>query len=983
MYRALTLLAPRYTRLRASKSASYQCYSSSVDSEGSAEKNDALKTSTVSNQNNSLQDNHSESPHLDFEDESELADLIQDQKCDGAWNQFMKLTENSSNTLDQKETVMPLLRLICNHGVKSLETRRRISYLLDSLHGQELVLSDQCRVMLTLLDFGYLVQAREWFDTSITLNKWNQLKIDEQSKHLRRKVESVWIERLISIQQMDEAMAIFRWSKQRKEKTSVELHTGFIRGFLKAYSVDPKQEYLEKALKFMEAQQPQNSFAVSQELPRLVTATFQCIASQLQNAGLSPLLLMAFKDLPQYKRDDKVEHIRAELYKVEQFVRLAHSTNTVTPHKHLLLDKADDELKLYESDLASLKVNKHICLQFIHGYALLGLTDDAQRWFDEWRQLPVDANHERMKSKAWGFMMWAKVRNVALDEKDRLLQCRKFFDVMASEGLQSTEAMNCLLHSFAKSESLMKLKDSLQLVEEMQLKYSIPLDLYSYSILIDCCVRTMDDIKSVERLRYKFGPLTRETSYEASGSAMNEQQLDQLSLYELFVKTRNPFTVLQRLLDSLQSQGIAPNTITLTSVIQGYLRHEKKIDALQLYNNMKEQGMPIDILLASSLLKAMCRDQNYSAAVEFFKDVNSKSVRGDSNIRANISRDLQLTSDGYAGLIFAFGQMGDIEQAEQLFMEMGNQSGQTRRNINCYNALLKAYCKYAEMGTDQEDVDVEGEDSAMQKALKCLALLKQENAEQQALLASQDFNQSLIGMQLHPTFYTYKNLMQIASLSHKYDVVLKFLQLLIKDEGVQFIDDRTLSHCFKCLDGRYHVDQNPIRRSGCDLNTISMTLNALFNHPLASVNDVVRQSSPSELKRSLYKFRYHRSHKIYIGPLTLLTCMQIYKDRLDFVGMKQLIQNVIKYKIKMGEPYCRDLIDLFDTSVEFKYERGGDLSDLNQDSKILNEYEQRVQEFNEKLVNEWPKVEASLPADYYQILSQPPDVLPSIDELFN
>lgn len=109
-------------------------------------------------------------------------------------------------------------------------------------------------------------------------------------------------------------------------------------------------------------------------------------------------------------------------------------------------------------------------------------------------------------------------------------------------------------------------------------------------------------------------------------------------------------------------------------------------------------------------------------------------------MRANISRDLQLTSDGYAGLIFAFGQMGDIEQAEQLFMEMGNQSGQTRRNINCYNALFKAYCKYAEMGSDQEDVDVESEDSAMQKALKCLALLKQENAEQQALLASQDFN---------------------------------------------------------------------------------------------------------------------------------------------------------------------------------------------------------------------------------------------------
>ncbi|KAK7330878.1 hypothetical protein VNO77_25084 [Canavalia gladiata] len=128
------------------------------------------------------------------------------------------------------------------------------------------------------------------------------------------------------------------------------------------------------------------------------------------------------------------------------------------------------------------------------------------------------------------------------------------------------------------------------------------------------------------------------------------------TLLEAMGKARKPGfarTLFEEMIDS----GIVPNEKTLTAVIKIYGKARWSRDALELWERMKQNAWPMDLIVYNTLLN-MCADVGLVEEAEaLFRDIKQSQHSGPD-------------SWSYTAMLHVYGSEGDVDKAMRLFEEM-------------------------------------------------------------------------------------------------------------------------------------------------------------------------------------------------------------------------------------------------------------------------------------------------------------------------
>lgn len=118
-------------------------------------------------------------------------------------------------------------------------------------------------------------------------------------------------------------------------------------------------------------------------------------------------------------------------------------------------------------------------------------------------------------------------------------------------------------------------------------------------------------------------------------------------------KSGNTYLI-SKILDQMESKGIAPNFVTYSSAIFSYRSNGRREEAWAIYLKMKKDGIQANGSIFS-MLAPLC---NKLQLKELMHDIFISGIT--------------LDAITYSALIMAYGNSGQLKQAEKLYREMGS-----------------------------------------------------------------------------------------------------------------------------------------------------------------------------------------------------------------------------------------------------------------------------------------------------------------------
>ncbi|KDP43560.1 hypothetical protein JCGZ_16847 [Jatropha curcas] len=242
-------------------------------------------------------------------------------------------------------------------------------------------------------------------------------------------------------------------------------------------------------------------------------------------------------------------------------------------------------------------------------------------------------------------------------------EARLLFRSMKSEGLQPTvEVYTALVSAYGESGQFDK---AFSTVDEMKTVSDCRPDVYTYSVLIQCCIK-----------HYRFdliGRILAEMSYlgvECNTITFNII-IEGYGKAEMFEKMENSLT------DMVESGSSIPDTSTLNSVIGAYGNSGQIEKMEKWYSEFQLMGIHPDIQTFNILMTS------------YGKAGMHKKIK--SILKFMEERFFTPTIVTYNIIIEAFGRVGDIEKMDEYFETMKHQG--VKPNAITYCSLVRAYSK--------------------------------------------------------------------------------------------------------------------------------------------------------------------------------------------------------------------------------------------------------------------------------------------------
>ncbi|KAF9675565.1 hypothetical protein SADUNF_Sadunf09G0045400 [Salix dunnii] len=305
---------------------------------------------------------------------------------------------------------------------------------------------------------------------------------------------------------------------------------------------------------------------------------------------------------------------------------------------------------------------------------------NSKKYNNLWPKAVLEALDEAIKENQWESALkifellrkqhWYEPRTRTYTKLLMMLgKCRQpeegslLFEVLLSDGLKPTvDVYTALVSAYGKSGQLDK---AFSIVVEMKAFSECKPDVYTYSVLISCCIK-------LHRFELIRGVLA-EMSYigiECSTVTYNTI-IDGYGKAKMFEEMENTLT------DMIESGSSAPDLFTFNSIIGAYGR-SGLIDKMEKwYTEFQLMGLRQDIKTFNILIKSYGKAGMYGkmrSVLEFME----KRFFAPSIVTHNI-------------IIETFGKAGDIKTMEEYFNKLKHLG--IKPNTVTYCSLVSAYSK--------------------------------------------------------------------------------------------------------------------------------------------------------------------------------------------------------------------------------------------------------------------------------------------------
>lgn len=305
---------------------------------------------------------------------------------------------------------------------------------------------------------------------------------------------------------------------------------------------------------------------------------------------------------------------------------------------------------------------------------------NSKKYNNLWPKAVLEALDDAIKENQWESALkifellrkqqWYEPRTKTYTKLLMMLgKCRQpeegslLFEVMLSDGLKPTiDVYTALVSAYGKSGQLDK---AFSIVVEMKAISECKPDVYTYSILINCCIK----VRRFELIR----GILAEMSYlgiECSTVTYNII-IDGYGKAKMFEEMENTLT------DMIESGSSVPDLFTFNSIIGAY-GSSGRIDKMEKwYTEFQLMGLRQDIKTFNILIRSYGKAGMYGkmrSVLEFME----KRFFSASIVTHNI-------------IIETFGKAGDIETMEEHFSKMKH-LGIKPNNVT-YCSLVSAYSK--------------------------------------------------------------------------------------------------------------------------------------------------------------------------------------------------------------------------------------------------------------------------------------------------
>ncbi|KAK8491431.1 hypothetical protein V6N13_046028 [Hibiscus sabdariffa] len=297
-----------------------------------------------------------------------------------------------------------------------------------------------------------------------------------------------------------------------------------------------------------------------------------------------------------------------------------------------------------------------------------------------WPKAVLEALDEAIKDNAWhsALEIFALLRKqhwyeprcqtytkliVMLGKCKQAQQASLLFETMLSEGLKPTiDVYTALVHAHGKSGLI---DEAFTTVEDMKSVFDCKPDVYTYSILIDSCVklRRFDLIGRIlaemSYLGIEFSTVTYNTIIDGYGKA------------ELFEDMENVLT------DMIERGDSLPDIFTFNSILGAYGNGGQIEKMEKWYEEFQLMGIRPDINTFNILIKSFGKAGMYEKMGSVMKFM--------------VKRFFSPTIVTYNIVIEVLGKAGKIEKMEEYFKEMKHKG--MKPNAITYCSLVSAYSK--------------------------------------------------------------------------------------------------------------------------------------------------------------------------------------------------------------------------------------------------------------------------------------------------
>ncbi|KAK4804384.1 hypothetical protein SAY86_004201 [Trapa natans] len=365
-----------------------------------------------------------------------------------------------------------------------------------------------------------------------------------------------------------------------------------------------------------------------------------------------------------------------------------------------------------------------------------------------WPKAVMEALDEAIRDNCWESALkifgllrkqhWYKPRCQTFTKLLMMLgKCRQpqqaslLFELMLSEGLRPTlDVYTALVNAYCQSGLL---DEALSTVESMKSVSDCKPDVYTYSILVSCCVRFhhFDQISRIlsemSYLGIKCNAVTYNTLIDGYGKAKMFEQMES-SLMDMILSGSclpDIFTFnsvisaygqcghvddMERWYEEFQFMEISPDMITFNILIRSYGRlgmYEKMTSVL---NYMEKRFFMPTVVTYNILIDAYGKAGDLRKMDEYFKKmkhqgmkptsitycsvINAYSKAGfisrvDSILRQVNSSDVKLDTAFFNCIISAYGKAGEVEKMSEMFQTMKERK--CRPDKITYATLIQAY----------------------------------------------------------------------------------------------------------------------------------------------------------------------------------------------------------------------------------------------------------------------------------------------------
>ncbi|KAJ7564743.1 hypothetical protein O6H91_02G031500 [Diphasiastrum complanatum] len=243
-----------------------------------------------------------------------------------------------------------------------------------------------------------------------------------------------------------------------------------------------------------------------------------------------------------------------------------------------------------------------------------------------------------------------------------LLDARQVFDCMLEHNVFS---WTIIISAYA---NLRQGEEAINLFQRMQ-QTGIPPNKVAFVVVLKACAR----IPSLEK--------GKQLHWDIIKSGFLSDVIVGSTLVDMYVKC-GCIEDARQVFDNMHER----NLVSWTAMIAGYAQHELGREALDLYQEMKEEGLQPDIVTYVVLLKACA----CIAALEQGKQLHLDIIKSG------------LQSDVFVGnaLVDMYAKCGSIEDAHRMFNNMHE------RDVVSWNAMIAGYAQH---GLGKEALDVCGQ----------------------------------------------------------------------------------------------------------------------------------------------------------------------------------------------------------------------------------------------------------------------------------